>query len=224
MSSHVHAGAAVVDLTKFMCPTDARNLARLPRMQDIYDALARIARAHAPRTVCEIGVRAGYSAYVWMTESPNAKVYLGIDMDDQARYGGPWLWHARKLLDTLDVEWTIWEKDTQKMRALPEHRVYPEQSALHVGGDVVSPDISVYRNLFDLIHVDGDHTYEGCMHDMKMCWPTVAPGGVMVVDDATYLPGPVRAVREFTGTVIGAERIYLEQSPTGSMVFVKEGA
>ena len=189
----------MIDLTKFMCPTDAQNLARLPRMQDIYDAQARIARAHAPRTVCEIGVRAGYSAYVWMTESPNAKVYLGIDMDDQARYGGPWLWHARKLLDTLDIEWDIWEQDSQEMTVIAPFQ-------------------------FDLIHVDGDHTFEGCMHDMKICWPAVAPGGVMVVDDATYLPGPVRAVREFTGTIIGAERIYLEQSPTGSMVFVKEGA
>jgi len=120
-------------------------------------------------------------------------------MDDQARYGGPWLWHARKLLGTLDIEWDILEQDSQTILTL------------------VPPT-------FDLIHVDGDHTFEGCMHDMKICWPAVAPGGVMVVDDATYLPGPVRAVREFTGTIIGAERIYLEQSPTGSMVFVKEGA
>ena len=206
----------MVDLTKIMCPTDARNLARLPRMQDIYDALARIARAHAPRTVCEIGVRAGYSSYVWMTESPNAKEYLGIDIDDRDRYGGPWLWWARKLLDTLDVEWAIWERDSQTMGMFQDGQTFSDATATLMG-------VHGRCHLFDLIHVDGDHTYEGCMHDMKLCWPAVNPGGVMVVDDATYLPGPVRAVREFTGTVIGAERVYLEQSPTGSMVFVKEG-
>jgi len=187
------------NLADIMCPTDTRNLARMSRMQAIYEAIARIARAHKPRTVCEIGVRAGYSAYTWMSESPNAQEYLGIDMDDTAQYGGPWLWWAEQLLARLDVTWEIRQVDSQAMTVMP------------------------YGRPFDLIHVDGDHSYEGCMHDMKICWPAVAPGGVMVVDDCTYLPGPVRAVRDFAGTVMGASRIYLEKSPTGSMVFVKEG-
>ena len=181
------------DIKEIMCPKDTQNLARLPRMQAIYDALARIAQEYKPNSVFEIGVRAGYSAYVWVTEG-GAEEYIGCDMDDTAHYGGPWLPWARRLLNTLDVSWNIWEQDSQKL--------------LGIGGP------------YDLIHVDGDHTYEGCLHDMNLCWPAVKPGGVMVVDDATYLPGPRKACGEWKGYDL--ERSYIVNSPTGSMVYVKK--
>ena len=185
-----------MDVAAIMCPTDAQNLARIPRMQAICDVYAHISAQYQPRRILEIGVRAGYGAYAWITGSGVAESYIGIDIDDRARYGGPWLPWARKLLDTLDIAWTILEADSQAMTDLPYHDL-------------------------DLIHVDGDHTYSGCLHDMALCWPSVVSGGVMVVDDATYLPGPHRACAEFARSLRDVERIYLEPSPTGSMVYVK---
>ena len=183
-----------MDVTQIMCPRDARNLARLQRMQDIYTALEKIAMRYKPVTIFEIGVRAGYSAYTLITGSGCVEEYIGWDMDDQANYDGPWLYWARQLLDGLDVEWEIVEIDSQTQDELP-------------------------RSGFDLIHVDGDHTQAGCLRDMELCWPYVNPGGVMIVDDATYLPGPRRAVANFTAEDVA--RLYLEPSPTGSMVFEK---
>jgi len=187
------------DVADIICPRDAQNLKRLPRMQAIYDALWKVADRHCPATVFEIGVRAGYSAYTFIVGGGSVCEYTGCDVDDRKRYGGPWLDWAEKLLRDLyeshGVQWELLLRDSQQMTLLP--------------------------GTFDLIHVDGDHTYEGCMHDMELCWPAVNPGGVMVVDDATYLPGPVRAVHDFSAKVKDAERIYLEQSPTGSMVYVK---
>lgn len=186
------------NIADIMCPTDTRNLSRLPRMQAIYNAIWAVAVRHEPKSIFEIGVRGGYSAYALIIGS-GAKSYIGCDVDDRKHYGGPWLWWAEKVLKELHkthgVDWELLFKDSQAMTELP--------------------------GTFDLIHVDGDHTFEGCLHDMELCWPAVNPGGVMVVDDSTYLPGPIRAVHDFTAKVEGAERVYLEQSPTGSMVYVK---
>ena len=186
-----------MDIRTIMCPKDTQNLARVPRMQAIYDAQVKIAQEYQPERICEIGVRAGYSAHAWITGSGQAKVYLGIDMDDQVHYGGPWLWWAKKLLRELqesqNLTWEIWAKDSQMLAGIP------------IGAD--------------LIHVDGDHTYEGCLHDMNICWPCLNPGGIMVVDDATYLPGPRKACAGYKPE--GMARAYLEPSPTGSMIFVK---
>jgi hypothetical protein len=43
---------------------------------------------------------------------------------------------------------------------------------------------------YHLIYVDGDHTYEGALHDFKTFGPKVVPGGWLVADDASVdLPG-----------------------------------
>lgn len=36
---------------------------------------------------------------------------------------------------------------------------------------------------FDLVYIDGDHSYEAVKADMAAWWPKVAPGGTMVLDD-----------------------------------------
>ncbi len=77
---------------------------------------------------------------------------------------------------------------------------------------------------FEIIYVDGDHTYEGAMHDFRTFGPKVVPGGWLVADDAgCELPGTVfwkghesvsRAVRElpalgFTNVLnVGHNRVY----------------
>jgi len=43
---------------------------------------------------------------------------------------------------------------------------------------------------FHVIYVDGDHTYEGALHDFKTFGPKVVPGGWLIADDAgAHLPG-----------------------------------
>ena len=180
---------------RITCPQDTKALARPQVIQDCYNAKWRIAQKYQPKTIFEIGVMTGYSAHAFVTGSDCAEVYVGWDADDRKCYGGPWLYWARLLLDTLRVKWEITEVDSQKAEKVVEQ--------------------------YDLIHVDGDHTYEGCFHDMSICWPAVKPGGVMVVDDATYLPGPRKACWQFSQEVQGAQTIYLEPSPAGSMVYEK---
>ena len=46
-------------------------------------------------------------------------------------------------------------------------------------------------NLYSLIHVDGDHTYEGVQRDLAFTQQWLAPGGVVIIDDFynLYYPG-----------------------------------
>jgi len=56
---------------------------------------------------------------------------------------------------------------------------------------------------FDILLIDGDHTHEGCQHDLETYWPHLKPGGVMVVDDygcdsvRSDHPGVRSAVNQF---------------------------
>jgi len=41
---------------------------------------------------------------------------------------------------------------------------------------------------FDLIFVDGDHSYEGCNADMHNAWPKLKLKGFMIIDDMNLHP------------------------------------
>ena len=183
-----------IDHAEIVCPSDTRMTCRMDIIQGNYDAKWKIARKYKPERILEIGVRCGYGAHALICGSGQVKTYLGIDNDDQAHEGGPWLWWAEKLLAGLDVDWRILEQDS--------HSVQLEAT-------------------YDLAHVDGDHTYSGCMSDMTLAWDALVPGGVMIVDDATYLPGPRAACAKWGADVDDIAETYLEESPAGSMVYVK---
>jgi hypothetical protein len=59
---------------------------------------------------------------------------------------------------------------------------------------------------FDLIYVDADHSYDGCLKDLQDWYPKVRKGGFFVGDDFRNLLAPntlskikvVKAVRKFT--------------------------
>jgi len=70
-----------------------------------YAALFRLARELAPHSICEIGVRAGYSALAFLSASPGATV-LGIDADmDDASKG--YCNHAKQILADRDFRLVV---------------------------------------------------------------------------------------------------------------------
>jgi len=66
----------------------------------------------------------------------------------------------------------------------------------------------------DFIFVDADHSYEGCLADMRAWWPKLKPGGIFAGHDYSTVdfPGVVRAVDEFA-----AERGLKLERPTRSV-------
>lgn len=127
-----------------------------------------VAHRIRPAFIAEIGVRAGYSAFAMLSACPDAR-FLGIDAGD-ARYGDGRRFrrHAAGLLrrfPNVDLR----HEDSHTIERLPEG--------------------------IDLLHVDGDHSYHGCLADLDLALRS----GVkwMLVDDVDYLTDVDRAVRKW---------------------------
>ena len=50
----------------------------------------------------------------------------------------------------------------------------------------------------DLAFVDGDHSHEGCLHDLRAVWPKMKTGAVILVHDCVPNSEPLSAVKTFT--------------------------
>lgn len=54
------------------------------------------------------------------------------------------------------------------------------------------------RATADIIYIDADHEFESVISDIRMFWPLLKPGGVMIFDDyQDGWPGVVKAIQQF---------------------------
>jgi len=94
-------------------------------------------------SICEIGVRAGYSAYAFVQE-PRVKKYIGFDINQEIDGGiVGYSDIARTTLKSINEEFQVIEQDSQKLTEIP-------------------------YGPYDFIHIDGDHSYEGASHDIDI--------------------------------------------------------
>jgi hypothetical protein len=154
------------DITPFLHPDDPWLATEAPDLvRRIYQEKYHIAAILRPRTLLEIGVRAGYSAAAFLSAAPDC-TYLGLDADKDA-HGG-------------------WPGAMEKARSTLKY---------HFGGraDVIALDTQQVASLLcvpvDLVHVDGDHSYCGCLHDLQLA---AGVGRWVLVDDLEWII-PVRA-------------------------------
>ena len=148
-----------------------------------YEAMRDIVTSLAPETIFEIGVRAGYSAFAMLSAAPEA-FYIGIDADNGTHGGVPGgILHARKIL-----------------RRFPHVAIWAEDS--HAIGSL-SPPVG-------LLHIDGDHSYDGCRSDLDLGLRSRV--GHMLVDDVDYIPDVRRAVDD-----------WLADHPEASSVDIHDG-
>lgn len=117
-------------------------------------------------SIVEIGVRAGYSALAFLAAVPGA-TYLGIDVD-QGEWGGEagYFEHAARTL--AGYQYAFLHADSQLLQDLPAH--------------------------YSLAHVDGDHSYAGALHDIRLC---AHFADTLIVDDYDFIPTVRHAANEF---------------------------
>ena len=175
-----------------ICPTDTKSLKRYRQYKRYYKVKYDIAKKYNPSTILEIGVRAGYSAYSFLSACPKAR-YVGIDAENGEHGGqdGPWIWWAEEILKNFDVKFEV--ADSQQLTKI--------------------------NGNYDMIHIDGDHTTEGLLHDLEICWPAVNDRGIMLVDDYDYIDTVKKGVDMFAKRP-GVRKEYLK-SLRGEIVFSK---
>lgn len=136
----------------------------LEQLMDEFEPFVQLLASHRPRNVLEIGVRRGGTAAVWHTLSTG--VVVGIDLpSDFSR-------ERKLLLEAAYPRMEIILGDSHDLSTL---------------GTVVSL-ADKYQFDFDLLFIDGDHSYDGCKLDYQMYSPLVRHGGLIAFHDIVDTP------------------------------------
>jgi len=127
-----------------------------------------ICKEFNPKNIVEIGVRYGYSAYAYLTACPEAH-YQGFDLTTGNRRSGG-----------------VRSTDTQPyVKELLASNFPKAKVDLFYKNSQLCTLLKKFDEPIDFFHVDGNHSINGCFHDLVLALYTVEEGGVILVDDQT---------------------------------------
>jgi FkbM family methyltransferase len=156
-----------------------------------YLTLFDLAAQLRPKRICEIGARAGYSAFTMLSANPSAFM-LGIeaDLDETVcdTHGGRkgLCRHAEKILAPFNYQLLI--ADSHSLVELPR---------------------------CDLVYIDGDHTLEGCLGDLRLAERST---DTILVDNYDLIPSVREACERFAAESPGFETRYIPNGLTGMLL------
>lgn len=134
-----------------------------------YGTLWAIVAERQPRRVVELGVRAGYSAFVMLAASDCVVYGIDGDLDERIEntHGGLSGMFRHALMHLPRNRFIFERKNTRDIMRLPP---------------------------CDLVYVDADHTYEGAAHDLELASQCTS---AILCDDYDSLDGVRQALDEF---------------------------
>jgi predicted O-methyltransferase YrrM len=158
--------------------------------------LFRLARSKPAARILEIGRWRGGSTFLFAVASDQDSIVTSID---------------------------IAPEDDELLKTVLKKNNLAHKVELLVGN---SPDAEVRRDFYDLIFVDGDHTYEGAARDYEHWKKAVKPGGHLAFHNAAqgrlftdFAAGPLRLAQEITAR---ESEYYRRERDVGSLaLFVR---
>ena len=148
---------------------------------DLVSFLYWYAGTYHPRNYLEIGVRRGRSMIQVLSASPDTKIH-GFDL---------WIEDYSSL-----PEKGVITTNPGIDFVLSEIKKFSEVNIPTLTKGFSQVELPNFFNntknvqLFDLITVDGDHTYEGAKQDLLITFEHLAPGGILVFDDIAHPSHP----------------------------------
>jgi protein-L-isoaspartate O-methyltransferase len=158
-----------------------------------YSAVARIVR---PKAVLEIGVRRGYALAAMLRGFSGIQHIVGIDTEG---------WVARSQALAFENLRAIGYTGTLDLPVVSSRGFSDRLGAAQ----------------FDIVHVDGDHSYESAVSDIFEYWPSVVSGGVMIVDDLQQFD-VMRALVDALPKLLKLSSSFYFPTGTGWRILVKE--
>jgi predicted O-methyltransferase YrrM len=129
-----------------------------------YEWYYAIAKFFNPHKILEIGVRYGYSLGSMLAGASNCKTAVGYDIDSYVENG----------LNISEQNIGAYIQTKAKINLRLEN----------------SQGIQGFKEKFDLAHIDGDHSYEGKIHDLNLC---AKCSKIIILDDYNFLGEVKRA-------------------------------
>lgn len=168
----------------------------------LHSVLGSIAEYQKPNTYLEIGVREGDSLKAVLEHSQPSEIWLCDTWGET--YGGTGRGnhhHISELLIKMNFDG------------------YP----VFMNGDSKIFIPTIRREIrFDLILVDGDHSYDGAYKDLENVWPLLQDGGLIVFDDIVHVSHKylLNCIKEFTNEY-KADLVYITFEDNGVVVIQK---
>jgi hypothetical protein len=140
--------------------------------------------------ICELGVSKGANFFEMIRHDPKLAVAVDSWIDDGTISRND----SRYSQDELNRRYEYFVKSVSDKPFVKVYREYTFDAVKHFKD-----------NYFDLVYIDADHSYEGCLRDIEDWYPKVRKGKFLLGDD--YRPyegrdpdikfGVVEAVNEF---------------------------
>jgi predicted O-methyltransferase YrrM len=157
----------VVDNTVFIEKNETRHHDYM-LCENYYEIYYAISKYYQPKSILEIGVRYGYSLYSMIAAADNLEYVVGYDIDE---YDSGSIEEAYKNISRViseNINLKIEFENSQKLSELSQN--------------------------YDLIHIDGDHSYDGKIHDLNL---TKGKCKILVIDDYNHIGEVKNATNKF---------------------------
>lgn len=147
-------------LAKKIANTAVFHYGALQKHDELAEFLQFCIDEHKPRSVLEIGCDAGGTLFAW-SQLPSVTKVVGITLQNDAYSTGRALnYHGASVL--------LADSHSGRARHYATHHQPP-------GG-------------YDMLFIDGDHTYQGVIKDLVTYAGVLAPGGIIVLQDICVHP------------------------------------